>query len=70
MTVFDNGTGMAADVRARMFEPFYTSKDDRDGVGLTTTRHLVEKYGGTVSVSSHVGGGTVTRIELPGMVAR
>ena len=70
VTVFDNGSGMAADVRARMFEPFYTSKDDRDGVGLTTTRHLVEKYGGTVSVSSHVGGGTVTRIELPGMAAR
>ncbi|MXY58773.1 MAG: GHKL domain-containing protein [Gammaproteobacteria bacterium] len=70
VTVFDNGHGMTADVRARMFEPFYTSKDDRDGVGLTTTRHLVEKYGGTVSVSSHVGGGTVTRIELPGMVAR
>ena len=70
VTVFDNGSGMAADVRARMFEPFYTSKDDRDGVGLTTTRHLVEKYGGTVSVSSHLGGGTVTRIELPGMAAR
>ena len=70
VTVFDNGSGMAAEVRARMFEPFYTSKDDRDGVGLTTTRHLVDKYGGTVSVSSHLGGGTVTRIELPGMAAR
>ena len=69
VTVIDNGIGMSAEVRERMFEPFYTSKDDRDGVGLTTTRHLVEKYGGTFSVRSHEGGGTVTRIELPGMTA-
>ena len=69
VTVIDNGIGMATEVRERMFEPFYTSNDERDGVGLTTTRHLVEKYGGTFSVSSHEGGGTVTRIELPGMAA-
>lgn len=69
VTVMDNGIGMAAEVRERMFEPFYTSRDGRDGVGLTTTRHLVEKYGGTFSVSSHAGGGTVTRIELPGMAS-
>ena len=67
VTVIDNGIGMAREVRERMFEPFYTSKEDRAGLGLTTTIHLVEKYGGTCSVSSHEGGGTVTRIELPGM---
>lgn len=70
VTVIDNGIGMAADVRERMFEPFYTSKEDRAGLGLTTSTHLVEKYGGTFSVSSHEGGGTVTRIELPGMSSR
>ncbi|MCY3620804.1 MAG: ATP-binding protein [Gammaproteobacteria bacterium] len=70
VTVIDNGVGMAADVRERMFEPFYTSKADRAGLGLTTTSHLVEKYGGTFSVSSHEGGGTVTRVELPGMSSR
>lgn len=70
VTVIDNGIGMAADVRERIFEPFYTSKEDRAGLGLTTTSHLVEKYGGTFSVSSHEGAGTVTRIELPGMTSR
>ena len=70
VTVIDNGVGMAPEVRERMFEPFYTSKEDRAGLGLTTTSHLVEKYGGTFSVSSHEGGGTVTRIELPGMSSR
>ena len=67
VTVTDNGVGMAPEVQARMCEPFFTSKDDRAGIGLTTTSHLVEKYGGTFSVSSHEGGGTVTRIQLPGM---
>ena len=67
VTVIDNGIGMAPEVRERMCEPFFTSKDDRAGIGLTTTSHLIEKYGGTFSVSSREGGGTVTRIELPGM---
>ena len=67
VTVIDNGIGMAPEVRERMCEPFFTSKDDRAGIGLTTTSHLIEKYGGTFSVSSHEGGGTVARIELPGM---
>ena len=70
ITVIDNGVGMPREVRERMFEPFYSSKENRAGLGLTTTSHLVEKYGGTYSVSSHEGGGTVTRIELPGMASR
>ena len=70
ITVIDNGIGMPAEVRERMFEPFYSSKENRAGLGLTTTSHLVEKYGGTCSVSSHEGGGTVTRVELPGMSSR
>ena len=70
ITVIDNGVGMPREVRERMFEPFYSSKEHRAGLGLTTTSHLVEKYGGTYSVSSHEGGGTVTRIELPGMSSR
>ena len=67
ITIIDNGVGMSADVRERMFQPFYAATDGRTGVGLTSTSYLVEKYGGTLSVSSMRGGGTVTRITLPGM---
>ena len=67
ITIIDNGVGMSADVRESMFEPFYAATDGRTGVGLTSTSHLVEKYGGSISVSSMPGGGTVTRIMLPGM---
>ena len=67
VTIIDNGVGMTPEVRGRMFEPFYTASEGRTGVGLSSTSHLVEKYGGTISVRSMAGGGTVTRIQLPGM---
>ena len=67
ITMIDNGVGMSSDVRESMFEPFYSATDGRNGVGLTSTRYLVDKYGGSISVSSMPGGGTVTRITLPGM---
>ncbi len=67
VTIMDNGVGMSPEARKLMYEPFYTSHPDRSGVGLTATKHLVGKYAGNLSVISHEGGGTVTRIELPGM---
>lgn len=70
VTIIDNGVGMTPETRARMFDPFFAEGADRNGVGLTSTSHLVEKYGGTISVSSMPGGGTVTRIQLPGMAER
>ncbi len=67
VTIIDNGVGMTPETRARMFDPFFAQEENRTGVGLISTSHLVEKYGGTISVSSMPGGGTVTRIQLPGM---
>lgn len=67
VTIIDNGVGMTPETRSRMFDPFFAAAEDRSGVGLISTSHLVEKYGGTISVSSMPGGGTVTRIQLPGM---
>ncbi len=67
VTVIDNGVGMSPETRARMFEPFFAGAEGRSGVGLLSTSHLVEKYAGTVSVSSVPGGGSVVRIQVPGM---
>ena len=69
VTIIDNGVGMTPETRARMFDPFFAGAEHRTGVGLISTAHLVEKYGGTISVSSMPGGGSVTRIQLPGMAA-
>ena len=67
VTVIDNGIGVEPEVRARMFDPFFTTASGRAGLGLAVTNRLVAKYGGRISVGSHPGGGTVTRIALPGM---
>ncbi len=67
VTIIDNGIGLSAEDRERMFEPFAGSRDDRPGVGLAITQHIVRKYGGRIAVGSQPGGGTVLRISLPGM---
>lgn len=67
VTVFDNGVGVSAEDRERMFEPFVGAREDRPGVGLAIVRQIVHKYGGRIAVGSQPGGGTVLRISLPGM---
>lgn len=65
ITVTDNGTGIAPERRKEIFDPFYTSRKDGMGMGLTSTNWLVKKYEGTLSLSSLPGQGTVIRIMLP-----
>ncbi|MDE0036520.1 MAG: ATP-binding protein [Gammaproteobacteria bacterium] len=67
VTVIDNGIGISPEDRMRMFEPFAGTREDRPGVGLAITQHIVHKYGGRIAVGSQPGGGTVLRISLPGM---
>ena len=67
VTIIDNGIGLSDEDRERMFEPFVGGREDRPGVGLAITRHIVHKYGGRIAVGSQPGGGTVLRISLPGM---
>jgi PAS domain S-box-containing protein len=69
LLVEDNGSGIAAAHLARIFEPFFTTKDDTGtGIGLWVTRELVEKNGGTITVTSGdlpSGNRTSFRIEFP-----
>jgi signal transduction histidine kinase len=64
--VEDRGAGIGGDDLARVFEPYYSTKRTGTGLGLAITRNIVESLGGTISVRSTVGEGTVMRIELPG----
>jgi two-component system, cell cycle sensor histidine kinase and response regulator CckA len=65
--VADDGIGMDEVVRARIFEPFFTTKPPGEGtgLGLPTSRAIVERVGGRMSVDSRPGVGTVFRIALP-----
>jgi signal transduction histidine kinase len=66
LAVSDTGPGMDAEVRARVFEPFYTTKADGTGLGLAIVRQAAEAHGGSVEVESRPGAGATFRIRLPG----
>ena len=63
--VSDQGTGIAAEDLARVFDPYFTTRRTGTGLGLAISRNIVEGLGGTISVTSRKGAGTEVRIELP-----
>lgn len=69
INVVDNGPGIAATVRKRLFEPGVSTKSSGWGVGLSLTRRIVEDYHrGTIAVRPRRSGGTVFEIRLPSEV--
>ena len=67
LTVRDSGVGMTPEVKARVFEPFFTTRSDQGGtgMGLAMVHGIVQRMGGTVSVSSAPGKGTTFDVYLP-----
>ncbi|MEW6293644.1 MAG: HAMP domain-containing sensor histidine kinase [Pseudomonadota bacterium] len=54
----DNGRGMAQDVVARLFEPFFTTRAEGTGLGLAIARGVARAHGGGIDVTSEPGAGT------------
>ena len=61
----DHGPGIPADVRERMFEPFFTTRAGGTGLGLAIVKRLIELLNGTVTLTDRPGGGTVAEITVP-----
>jgi two-component system sensor histidine kinase HydH len=61
----DSGIGIEADVRDKLFTPFFTTKEDGTGLGLVTSRKIVEAHGGRITVDSVPNQGTCFTIALP-----
>ena len=67
--VRDTGRGMTEEIRQRCFEPFFTTKGERGtGLGLAIVYGIVQRHGGTISMESEEGKGTVVVIRLPVLV--
>jgi PAS domain S-box-containing protein len=58
LSVIDNGKGITEEVRGRIFEPFFSTKEGGTGLGLAVVRQIVESAGGRIEVSSQVGKGS------------
>ncbi len=65
LEVRDNGTGIAEEVRERIFTPSFTTKGSGMGLGLAMVKRMVEQAGGSVGFSTNVDEGTTFSITIP-----
>ncbi|GAB4556807.1 MAG: hypothetical protein Tsb0020_00420 [Haliangiales bacterium] len=63
----DTGRGIPADVLPRVFDPFFTTRNVGEGMGmgLSICYHLVRSFGGTIDITSEVGAGSCVTLHLP-----
>jgi signal transduction histidine kinase len=65
ISVSDNGMGIPEDIRAKIFQPLFTTKAKGTGLGLAVVSGVVERHHGTIAVQSELGRGARFVIELP-----
>jgi PAS domain S-box-containing protein len=65
VAVTDSGTGIPNDAFPRIFEPFYTTKPDGLGMGLSISRSIIEAHGGRISAGNNPEGGATFCFTLP-----
>jgi PAS domain S-box-containing protein len=65
VTVADTGEGIPEELRRRIFQPFFTTKETGTGLGLSIVSGIISSYGGAIDVESQTGRGTTFTIRLP-----
>jgi two-component system, NtrC family, sensor histidine kinase HydH len=65
LSVIDTGKGMPPEVAAKAFRPFFSTRAGGSGLGLATTRKIIEAHGGSITLQSEPGKGTKFTLCLP-----
>jgi PAS domain S-box-containing protein len=68
LEIGDSGVGIPPELRDRIFNLYFTTKQNGSGIGLATTFRVVQLHGGTIDFESQPGKGTTFRLRFPGMV--
>jgi signal transduction histidine kinase len=65
LQVSDNGPGVAAEMKGRLFEPYATTKAEGTGLGLAIVERIVTEHGGEIRYEDGPAGGAVFVVKLP-----
>src|SRR5690606_20230634 len=65
VTISDDGSGISEESLKRIYEPFFTTKENGTGLGLLISQKIIQDHGGSLTISSKAGEGTQVEILLP-----
>jgi PAS domain S-box-containing protein len=65
VSITDTGIGISPEHLARLFDPYFSTKQGASGLGLATTHSIIKSHGGFLSVDAHPGQGTTMSISVP-----
>jgi signal transduction histidine kinase len=63
--ITDNGTGVNEEQLEKIFDPFYTTKEEGTGLGLSISYGIIQRHGGNIEIRNHPDGGAQVEIQLP-----
>jgi signal transduction histidine kinase len=65
VSIGDTGQGMTPEIKANIFQPYFTTKEKGTGLGLAISQTILEEHGGSISVDSVPGAGSTFTIQIP-----
>jgi two-component system sensor kinase FixL len=65
VSISDTGQGMTPEVKANIFQPYFTTKEKGTGLGLAISQNILEEHGGSISVDSTPGQGSTFTLKIP-----